>query len=146
MELYHLSSLICRDLEKLISELRSYSQEADIWKTSGTIPNSAGNLILHLVGNLNFYLGAVLGGSDYVRNRDLEFSAKGIAREQLVAMVEETIGMVKDTLSTLSPEELGKEYPVVVLGETKPTGYFLLHVAMHLAYHLGQINYHRRRI
>ena len=133
-----------RDLNKLKTEIVQYSDEADLWKMTGEISNSAGNLTLHLFGNLNHFIGAVLGGSDYVRNRDAEFSEAGVSREQLLAEIDKTITVVTATLKKLTDEDFAKLYPIEVFGRPMTTEFFLVHLATHLTYHLGQINYHRR--
>ena len=61
-----------------------YKNEEDVWKIKEGISNSAGNLTLHLLGNLNHFIGATLGNTGYVRERDKEFSLKNIPRIQLV--------------------------------------------------------------
>ncbi|WP_449400011.1 DinB family protein [Chryseobacterium wanjuense] len=139
-----LKSLFTRDLNKLKSEIESYQNEACLWKIDKNILNSSGNLCLHLVGNLNHFVGAILGNSGYVRNRDLEFSLKDIPRAELIKKIEETLHIVTSTLDKLSKEDLEKEYPIEPLGYTMTTEYFLIHLLGHLDYHLGQINYHRR--
>ncbi|SHE56251.1 DinB family protein [Chryseobacterium vrystaatense] len=139
-----LRSLYTRDLTKLKAEIESYQNESSIWKTDKNITNSAGNLCLHLIGNLNTYFGAELGKTGYIRNRELEFSLKDIPRAELIEKVVATQNMVDDVLSQLIPEDLEKEYPIVVFEDTMTTGYFLIHLITHLDYHLGQINYHRR--
>ncbi len=139
-----IAQLLQRDLEKLKQELLEYRDETLIWKTVAGISNSAGNLCLHLVGNLNTYIGAELGQSGYIRNRELEFSQKDIPREELIQKIEGTIEVVTQTLDRLPAEALAQEYPLLVLKEKTSTGYFLTHLAVHLGYHLGQINYHRR--
>ncbi|KFF28256.1 DinB family protein [Chryseobacterium vrystaatense] len=139
-----LRSLYTRDLTKLKAEIESYQNESSIWKTDKNITNSAGNLCLHLIGNLNTYFGAELGKTGYIRNRELEFSLKDIPRAELIEKVVATQNMVDDVLSQLTPEDLEKEYPIVVFEDTMTTGFFLIHLIMHLDYHLGQINYHRR--
>ncbi|HMX77506.1 MAG TPA: DinB family protein [Chitinophagaceae bacterium] len=146
MMIASLISLYKRDLEKLKQELSQYEHENCIWETSGNISNSAGNLCLHLVGNLNTYIGAELGGTNYVRNRPLEFSQKNIPRAELIEMVEATSKLVMDTLQKLKEVDLSKEYPQIVFETKMTTGYFLMHLAVHLGYHLGQINYHRRML
>ncbi len=133
-----------RDLNKLKTEIVQYSDEADLWKMTGEISNSAGNLTLHLFGNLNHFIGAVLGGSDYVRNRDAEFSEAGVSREKLLAEIDKTIPVVTSTLKNLTDEDFAKLYPIEVFGHPMTTEFFLVHLATHLTYHLGQINYHRR--
>jgi uncharacterized damage-inducible protein DinB len=139
-----LKKLFQRDLEKLKQEIISYHNESNLWKIDKAIANSAGNLCLHLVGNLNTYIGAELGKTDYVRDRDLEFSQKNIPKAELVKMINDTITMVAKGLDKLKEEDLEKEYPLLVLKEKTSTGYFLIHLSVHLGYHLGQINYHRR--
>jgi uncharacterized damage-inducible protein DinB len=139
-----LKKLFLRDLEKLKKEIEQYQLEQNIWKTADGIANSAGNLCLHLVGNLNAYIGAELGKTGYIRHRDLEFSQKDISKRELVLKIEQTIGVIETTLDKLSEEQLGQEYPILVSDGKTTTGYFLVHLATHLGYHLGQINYHRR--
>ncbi len=139
-----LKSLYNRDLNKLKVEIESYVNEQSIWKTDQNISNSAGNLCLHLAGNLNTYIGSELGKTGYVRNRELEFSLKDIPKTELIKKVESTIKMIDSTLDGLSQEDLGKDYPTEALGYKMTTGYFLIHLLSHLNYHLGQINYHRR--
>lgn len=139
-----LIALFERDLNKLKTELLSYKSEEVIWKTEAAIPNSAGNLALHLIGNLSTFIGAEIGKTGYIRNRPLEFSAKFVPRDKLVADIEATIEVIKNALPLLTEEDYQAEYPLLVLEEKKSTGYFLIHLAVHLGYHLGQVNYHRR--
>lgn len=139
-----LKSLFNRDLKKLKSEIGLYQNEDKLWYTSDKISNSAGNLCLHLIGNLNTYIGAEFGNTNYVRQRDLEFSLKNIPKVELLQKIEETIIVVEDSLDKLTEEDLEKEYSILVFAEKTSTEYFLLHLITHLAYHLGQINYHRR--
>jgi len=139
-----LIQLFLRDLDKLKTELTSFKDEKNIWKISGEISNSAGNLCLHLCGNLQHFIGAVLGNSGYVRNRDAEFSRKNVLIRELVAEIELTIKVVEKTLKELKEEELSKTFPINVFGFEMTTEYFLTHLTTHLNYHLGQINYHRR--
>lgn len=139
-----LQSLYTRDLNKLKLEIESYQNEASIWKTDKNISNSAGNLCLHLIGNLNHFIGAQLGNSGYIRKRELEFSLKDIPRAELIEKIEGTLEVVISTFNTLSREDLGKDFPLEALGYKMTTEYFLIHLFGHLSYHLGQINYHRR--
>lgn len=141
-----LITLYKRDLEKLKNEILQYEHENSIWETAGNISNSAGNLCLHLIDNLNTYIGAALGKTDYIRNRPFEFSQKNIPRVELIKMVDATSKLVIDTLQKLKEDDLSKEYPQIVFETKMTTGYFLMHLAVHLGYHLGQINYHRRML
>jgi len=139
-----LSQLYERDLNKLREEIEQFTDEGDLWTTSGGITNSAGNLCQHLTGNLQHFFGSVLGGSGYVRDRDAEFAAKSTTKAELLADIDAAAASVKDTLAKLTDEDFAKTYPIEVFGHAMTTGYFLVHLATHFNYHLGQINYHRR--
>jgi len=141
-----LNSTFNRDLLKLKSEIELYKEESNIWKIEKNIANSGGNLCLHLIGNLNTYIGATLGQTGYIRNRDAEFALKNIPRQELIQKIESTIAMIDQVLPTITDDLLKKEYPMIVLKEATSTEYFLVHLATHLTYHLGQVNYHRRLI
>ena len=141
-----LTQLYERDLNKLKSEIDQYRSDEELWKTAGEISNSGGNLALHLCGNLRHFIGFVLGGSGYVRDRELEFSDKDISRDEMQTRIDATLDEVTSALAKFTPEDLEKEYPIVVFDAPMTTGYFLTHLATHLSYHLGQINYHRRLI
>ena len=133
-----------RDLNKLKTEINLYKDEDGIWVVKEGIGNSGGNLCLHLLGNLNHFIGATLGHTGYVRHRDEEFSLKNIPRADLVTNIENCLLIVKNTLSKLVPEDFEKTFPLEVFGKPATTGFILIHLSTHLAYHLGQINYHRR--
>jgi uncharacterized damage-inducible protein DinB len=139
-----LKLLFHRDLEKLKQEILAYQNESTIWKVEKNISNSAGNLCLHLIGNLNTYIGAVLGNTGYIRHRELEFSLKDVLRLELVQKIEDTLKVIENVLDKVSQEQLEQEYPMQVLATKTTTQYFLIHLLAHLNYHLGQINYHRR--
>lgn len=133
-----------RDLQKLKEEIAAYRDEANIWKTSGQVSNSAGNLTLHLIGNLNHFFGATLGGTGYVRQRDLEFTTTGTPRATLLGELDHTIAMMQATFSKLDNAALEGIFPVMKHDKQETTGHFMIHLYGHLAYHLGQVNYHRR--
>jgi len=140
-----LIELFERDLGRLKAEVLAYRDESKLWHIDGEIKNSAGNLVLHLVGNLNHFIGATLGKAGYIRDREREFATKNIARGDLVEQIDATMRVIRETLAGLSAEDLGKIYPLEVLGKKNMTTmFFLVHLTTHLNYHLGQINYHRR--
>jgi hypothetical protein len=139
-----LKSLIIRDLEKLKEEIGAYQNEEKIWYIKKGILNSAGNLCLHLVGNLNTYIGAEFGKTGYVRNREDEFALKNVPRGELVDKIEKTIIMIGEIFDMISEDQLNEKYPSEIFLKDASTEYFFVHLAMHLGYHLGQINYHRR--
>jgi uncharacterized damage-inducible protein DinB len=141
-----LVTLFDRNLGLLLQELNLFRDEARLWQTTGTIKNTAGNLCLHLVGNLNTYIGKNLGHLPYTRDRDAEFSRRGVPKQTLIEMVEETKQRVHTALTAMQTEQLDETYVENVMGYEMTTRYFLLHLLAHLSYHLGQINYIRRAL
>lgn len=133
-----------RDLTALEKEIASYSDEKNLWIVTKHIKNSAGNLCLHLIGNLNHFVGAILGKTGYLRDRDKEFSTQDVSRTELMHALEKTKHLVTNTLTKLSSEQYNSLYPIEFLGKNVMTDQMLLQLATHLNYHLGQINYHRR--
>jgi len=144
MLLETLIKLFKRDLKKLQVEIELYKDETNLWLIHKDVTNCAGNLCLHLVGNLNEFIGAELGHTGYIRQRNLEFSLKDIPRVKLLSQVDDTIIMVENVLNKLTAKDLEKNFPIDVFKEKMTTEFFLVHLSTHLAYHLGQINYHRR--
>jgi hypothetical protein len=140
----NITTFYVRDLDKLIEEINLYKNENDIWKTKEGINNSAGNLVLHLVGNLNHFIGKTLGNSYYVRKRDEEFSLKNIPREKLISDLNSLKETIKNTLPKLSDEDLKKDFPLKIRDESFSTENMLIYLLAHLNYHLGQVNYLRR--
>lgn len=139
-----LIQLFEQGLNKLTEEINAYPDDASLWIIKEGINNSGGNLCMHLAGNLQHFLGAVLNESGYVRNREGEFKVKNIAKAKLLNEIENTKTAVKDTLEQISRKQLDKNYPLPINGEMVNTEYFLVYLLAHLNYHIGQINYHRR--
>lgn len=135
-----------RDLRQVAREINLYANESDLWVVKAEISNSAGNLCLHLIGNLNHFIGAVLGKTGYVRERDKEFSDKNVPRADMLAQLEKTIAVVTETLRNLPDSAMNEDFTVDKRGQIVKTDFMLLHLLGHLSYHLGQINYHRRLI
>jgi hypothetical protein len=144
--LKELIPLYARDLKTLRHEIESYRDDASVWKKAEGINNPGGNVFLHLMGNLNTYFGAVYANTAYVRDRPLEFSATGISRAKLLAMLDEIHPIVLQVLRDFPAEKLEEIYPIKIFDEEKTVSYIFIHLETHLAYHLGQINYHRRII
>ncbi len=139
-----LHKLFSRDLAKLKEEISLYSDDTSLWKKIPGTTNSGGNLALHLAGNLRHFIGATLGNTAYVRNRDLEFSTRNLSRHELSKLVELCILEVGNTFQSSDIISFDSMYPAEFLGEKLSVEYVLLHLLAHLNYHLGQINYHRR--
>ena len=139
-----LSEIFERDLNKLKTEVSSYKDEKNMWLIEESISNSGGNLCLHLLGNLNYFVGNILGNTGYVRERDKEFTDKNVPRAELIACIEKLIEVVKQTIVKLSDEDMNKIYPQNIFPKDMTTEHFLIIMMSHFNYHLGQINYHRR--
>ncbi|WP_111669867.1 DUF1572 family protein [Algoriphagus litoralis] len=144
MNLKELNQLFQRDLEKLGQELEAYSDEAKIWVIDKEISNSAGNLSLHLFGNLRHFIGLDFGGIAYQRDREREFGAKDVPRAAMLAELEEVKRLVATSLLNLDSSRLGDKSLHAFFGHSMSIGFFLMHLYGHLNYHVGQINYHRR--
>ncbi len=133
-----------RDIRKLIEEVNLFGNEEDLWRTQGSVKNSSGNLVLHIIGGLNHFFGATLAQTGYVRDRDGEFSNKGVDRKDLVAQLEALIPMIDKTLNALTPGQMEAGYPIFFDKAGTSTSYVLVQLLAHLNYHLGQVNYLRR--
>lgn len=146
MMTHHLRTILLRDLETLRRELQAYPAAEDIWACPPGVRNSAGTLALHLAGNLHHYVGAVLGGSDYVRDREEEFGARDLPRGEVLARIAAAAEAVDSALGALDDARLEETFPAEFPHGRVNTGRFLLHLSTHFAYHLGQIDYHRRLV
>lgn len=140
-----LNALFERDLDRLSVELNSYENDDDIWLVKGEINNSAGNLFLHLCGNLKHFIGATLDNTGYERDREFEFAGK-VSKDELVQNIQETKEMLATYFDRVSVEDMSDPYPLQPFGYPMTKSQFILHLYGHFNYHLGQINYHRRLI
>jgi len=140
----HLTAIILRDLRALRREVEAYPSDESVWATPPGIANSCGTLVLHLVGNLRLYVGSGIGGIDYERDRPREFAARGIPRAELLREIEVTIDTVERAFQRLNEDHLAREFALPISAGYLNTQEFLLHCAVHLGYHLGQVDYHRR--
>ncbi len=139
-----IAAIIERELRSLRAQIEACSDERDLWLVAPGITNPPGVLAAHLVGNLQHFIGARMGGTGYVRDRDAEFARRDRSRAELLAAIDETRGVVRATLAALPEQELDADYPDVIGGVRVTTGDLLVHLISHLAYHLGQMDYHRR--
>lgn len=139
-----IAAVIRRELHTLERELNGYQTEEQLWALPAGLPNSGGTLALHAAGNLRHFVGAVLGGSPYVRDRDAEFNRRNVSRTELIGELREAERAVLDTLTTMDPARFAEPYPQPVANRRVDTGEFLTHLVSHLAYHVGQVDFHRR--
>jgi hypothetical protein len=141
-----IATVMTRELKALRREVESYPSDAELWERAPGITNPGGNLVLHLAGNIQYFVGAVLGGTGYKRYRDAEFGSRDVPRADLLREIDGALAAVEAGLSRVNDADLTKPFPEAVGGVTPTTGAFLAHLAVHLGYHLGQVDYHRRII
>ena len=139
-----LSALYARDLTRLIQQLHAFPDTATLWQTRAGITNSAGNLALHLEGNLREFIGRLLGHLEYQRDRPREFSDSGIEQAELIARLTAVRDEIPPVITGLTEEQLDADFPQVYVGRTLSNRQMLIHLDGHLSYHLGQIDYLRR--
>ena len=135
-----------RELIAFRREIELFPDDASLWRVAPGITNPAGTLALHVAGNLRHFIGAVLGGSRYVRDRDAEFGLRGLSRQEVTAELERAEDEIEPAILALTETVLAAPYPVAVGGVTLPTGRFLIHLAVHTGFHLGQAGYLRRAL
>lgn len=142
----YLCGMLVRELRTLKKELEAYPDEASVWALAPGISNSAGTFALHLTGNLQHFIGTVLGSSGYRRNRDAEFASRNVPRAELYREIDATIAVLEKILPNLGEDVLARDYPEPVAKARLVTADFLIHLAVHFGYHLGQLDYHRRLV
>jgi hypothetical protein len=141
-----LSAVFEKDLGRIKAEINQYPTNESLWKVASGINNSGGTLTLHICGNLQHFIGAMLGETRYIRDRSAEFASKGFNRSELIELIDTTHDAIVQSMEKLQPADLDLKYPVnASFGPDNMTimqAFVIL--AAHLNYHLGQINYHRR--
>lgn len=146
MLLKELEAILLRDIAGVERELALYPDDLSVWTEVNGLPNPAGNLILHLSGNLQHFFGAALGDTGYVRNRDAEFTKKNVPRSELNKELADTRGAILTAFANLTEQKLDEAYPVKLTDTAFTNRLAILQLITHLAYHLGQIDYHRRMV
>lgn len=141
------AGVLDRELDRLVRLLEAYPDDESVWAVAGSVENSAGTLALHVAGNLEHFIGAGLGGSGYVRDREAEFGERDVSRPEMVRRIRRCQAAVRATLEGRSDAALLAAYPATLpasLGEDVSAAEFLAHLTWHLGWHLGQVDYHRR--
>ncbi len=133
-----------RDLRSLGKQVEAYPDEGDLWKRYPGITNSTGTLAIHIAGNLQHFVGAQLGKSGYLRDREREFTATDVPRDQILAELRAADATLEAAGAKLDAEALAADYPLELGGARPSVGALLVHLAAHLGFHLGQVDYHRR--
>jgi hypothetical protein len=141
-----IETIITRELRAIRREIEAYPDDASLWRALPGTPNTGGTLALHVAGNIQHFFGAILGRDGYVRNREAEFARRDVPRTELLHGIDAAIASVERTLRGLADAELARPYPEPIAKRAVATHVFLVHLATHLAYHLGQLDYHRRAV
>jgi hypothetical protein len=141
-----IETVITRELRAMRREVEAYPDEASLWRVVPGTPNTGGTLALHVAGNIQHFFGAILDRDGYVRNRDAEFSRRDVPRAELLRGLDAAIASAQRTLRELTDADLAGAYPEPIAKRTVATHVFIVHLATHLAYHLGQMDYHRRAV
>ena len=136
--------IMIRELQGLKSELLAYQNEGDIWRSVPGLPNTAGTIGLHVAGCLQHFVGAQLGDSGFVRDREAEFSRRDVSVAEIVGELDQTIAALDETFARLEEAAMERPFPQEIAGVRPTVGEYLVHLLSHLAYHLGQVDYHRR--
>jgi uncharacterized damage-inducible protein DinB len=139
-----IAGILTRDLRALRREIEAFDDERELWRVPPGISNSAGTLALHLAGNIQHYIGAVLGDTEYVRDRDAEFARRDVPRAQLLREIDAALSAVERGMARVNDADLAKPFPDPPRGLAVRTGEYLIHLVAHFTYHLGQVDYHRR--
>jgi len=142
----YLKRVIARDLKTLRAQVHAYPDENQLWEVPAGVSNSGGTIALHLIGNIRHFIGAQIGGTSYVRDRPAEFSNKNIPREEIDFRIDDAIEEISAALDQVTEDEMSATYPLAFGDVSLDTGQFLVHLTAHFAYHLGQLDYHRRLV
>ena len=140
------AAILDRDLQALAREVAAYPDERALWETPPGVLNSSGTLALHLTGNIRHFLGARLGQTGFVRDRPAEFAARDVPRATILSHIEEARAAVRAAAAQAGAGIEDQDFPEVVSGLRVATGEYLIHLVSHFAYHLGQVDYHRRMV
>jgi len=135
------------ELENLRDEVRKVAEplaEAELWKKPLKESNSIGHLVLHLTGNLNHFVGAQLGNTGYIRDREREFTETDPpARTELFAGLDSAVATFRQVVNRLTAEQFAKPHPDARFGLVFNA---LLHLEAHFALHRGQMSYIARLV
>jgi uncharacterized damage-inducible protein DinB len=137
-------TILDRDLQTVRREVEAYAEEGELWREVPGISNVGGTLVLHLAGNIQHYFGTMLGGGEYQRNRPAEFARRDVPRAELLQEIAAARGAIEAALRVISDDDLQADFPEIITGCRIRTSEYLIHLATHFAYHLGQLDYHRR--
>jgi hypothetical protein len=129
-------------LASRVHELAGPLTDEQFWHKPFPFGNSFGHLVLHLTGNLNYYVGAQIARTGYVRDREREFTeTRHLPKKEVLDNFDRAIAMVIQTVGTQSAEEWSAYYKAVGAGPVSDRFHMVLRCAAHLDHHVGQMIY-----
>ena len=137
-------ALLVRDIEGMQREISMFPDDPSLWETRPGIANPAGSLALHLAGNIRHFIGLMLGGIPYARDRDGEFTRRGLSRLEVTSELVAALAVVHDVLPRLTADQIDAQWPEMPAPVPVTTRRFLVHLCTHAAFHVGQAGYIRR--
>jgi len=124
-----------------VRELAAPLSDEQFWAKPFAFGNSFGHLVLHLTGNLNYFIGAQIAGTGYVRDRPLEFSdATRPSKAEVLKKFDQAMEMVLGAINSQTADDWSKEYAAVGVDVRDRFAAVLL-CATHLHSHIGQMVY-----
>jgi uncharacterized damage-inducible protein DinB len=144
-----LSSIVSATLADYYEKVRDKVHElvapistTQLWARPYPYGNSVGHLLLHITGNLNYYIGAQIAGTGYLRDRDREFNETDrIPKEQVLDHFDQAIAMVVDTIRKQSAQDWCAPYSATLEPEAHDRFSVLMRMAGHAYHHTGQMIY-----
>ena len=135
-----------RMIQAELHELVEPISTDQIWHKPYSYGNSIGNLILHLTGNLNYYIGTQIAGTGYVRHRDREFTGGGKPKDALLREFDSFIEIALSTIAQQTDADWAKPYSAEREPESEDRFTAILRCAGHAYHHVGQIVYLQREL
>jgi uncharacterized damage-inducible protein DinB len=131
-----------QDFVRRVKSLAEKLSEEQFWKKPYPYGNSFGNLVLHITGNLNYYIGAQIANTGYLRERELEFAENHTEHKgEVLSKLDEAVDIVIETLKTQTHQTWEEEYTAIGVDDVKDRFSIYLRVAVHFHHHIGQMIY-----
>ena len=134
---------VAKDLHRWVDALTN----EQFWRKPYPYGNSVGHLVLHLTGNLSYYIGALVAETGYVRDRDKEFTdTHPPHKDEALRAFDQTVAMVVATIRKQSEEDWAKAYTAEREPEAQNRFQVFVRCAGHAYHHVGQIVYLSREL
>ncbi len=135
------------ELGSVVKEMAQSLDEEQFWRKPFTFGNSFGHLVLHLTGNLNYYIGAEIGKTGYVRDRPREFTeTERRPKKDVMQRFDDAVKMVVKTIQEQKEEDWAKPYSAKGEEDAGNRWLLVLRCATHLHHHVGQMMYLKNQL